>query len=80
MFRGGRPSLSPTGQNFPDEDRSISKMALYVKQKSEASVEDSSPIHMPPNLAPQNGQSTGAGLNLLMPCLQDLTTHLVSTR
>jgi hypothetical protein len=31
---GRRPSLSPTGQNFPDEAVSIRKVASYVKQKS----------------------------------------------
>jgi hypothetical protein len=34
MFRGGRPSLSPTGQNFPDEAVSIGKLTSYVKRKS----------------------------------------------
>jgi hypothetical protein len=34
MFRGGRPSLSPTGQNFPDEAVSIGKVTSYVKRKS----------------------------------------------
>jgi hypothetical protein len=34
LFRGGRPSLSPTGQNFPDEAVSIGKVTRYVKQKS----------------------------------------------
>jgi hypothetical protein len=34
LFRGGRPSLSPTGQNFPDEAVSIGKVTGYVKRKS----------------------------------------------
>ncbi len=34
LFRGGRPSLSPTGQNFPDEAVSIGKVTDYVKRKS----------------------------------------------
>jgi len=34
LFRGRRPSLSPTGQNFPDEAVSIGKATVYVKQKS----------------------------------------------
>ena len=34
LFRGGRPSLSPTGQNFPDEAVSIGKATSYVKRKS----------------------------------------------
>ena len=35
LFRGRRPSLSPTGQNFPDEVVSIGKTTSYVKQKSQ---------------------------------------------
>src|SRR6202790_4907583 len=34
LFRGRRPSLSPTGQNFPDEAVSIGKATGYVKRKS----------------------------------------------
>ena len=38
LFRGGRPSLSPTGQNFPDEAVSIGKTTGYVKRKSKVEV------------------------------------------
>ena len=41
LYSGGeRPSLSPTGQNFPDEAVSIGKTPSYVKQKSKRAGEN----------------------------------------